>query len=255
MNVSEPPAVFSARPSPSVGRPMEIVSWPKQPEPTKPDVQRRVMKWVGISADALASEINSWRFVPAVRGFAHSSLVSIGSPGASRFWQDGRTRFSGCATDKKQLTRRSWRPSNSHCMTRTSVPYRRAGIRLLSQTRANGRPSFWMTPRSFVWPRTSNLSWLRRTSRFSETRAALGWKRDMAFGPFWKRKRSGTPKTHHPRKKLCLSQQEFAARFGFAIGSVQNWEQGRRRPSGSAQILLTLIDRHPEVVEEALRAS
>lgn len=57
------------------------------------------------------------------------------------------------------------------------------------------------------------------------------------------------------RKQLRLSQNEFAARFGFAPASVRNWEQGRRRPEGPARVLLAIIARHPEVVDEVLRAS
>ncbi len=55
------------------------------------------------------------------------------------------------------------------------------------------------------------------------------------------------------RKKLNLSQTQFAARFGFAPASVRNWEQGRTRPDGPARILLAVIAKHPEAVEDALR--
>lgn len=57
------------------------------------------------------------------------------------------------------------------------------------------------------------------------------------------------------RKKMRLSQDEFATKFGFAPASVRNWEQGRRQPEGPARVLLAVIARHPEVVEEVLHAS
>jgi len=57
------------------------------------------------------------------------------------------------------------------------------------------------------------------------------------------------------RRKMRLSQDEFAAKFGFAAASVRNWEQGRRQPEGPARVLLAVIDRHPEVVEEVLQTS
>lgn len=57
------------------------------------------------------------------------------------------------------------------------------------------------------------------------------------------------------RKKLRLSQSEFAAKFGFAPASVRNWEQGRRHPEGPARVLLAVIARHPEVVEAVLHAT
>lgn len=55
------------------------------------------------------------------------------------------------------------------------------------------------------------------------------------------------------RQKLRLSQTQFAARFGFLPASVRNWEQGRTRPDGPARILLAVIAKHPEAVEDALR--
>lgn len=57
------------------------------------------------------------------------------------------------------------------------------------------------------------------------------------------------------RRKLKLSQTQFAARFGFAVASVRNWEQGRTRPDGPARVLLAVIAKHPEAVEDALRTA
>ena len=54
------------------------------------------------------------------------------------------------------------------------------------------------------------------------------------------------------RKKLGLTQQEFALRFGFSLSTVRNWEQGARIPPGSARVLLTVIARNPQAVLEAL---
>ncbi len=54
------------------------------------------------------------------------------------------------------------------------------------------------------------------------------------------------------RKRLGLSQAAFAARFGFSIGTLRDWEQKRRRPEGPARVLLTVIDREPKAVERAL---
>ena len=55
------------------------------------------------------------------------------------------------------------------------------------------------------------------------------------------------------RRRMGLTQPEFAARFGFSAWSVRNWEQGRRRPEGPARILLAVIARNPDVVEAVLR--
>jgi putative transcriptional regulator len=55
------------------------------------------------------------------------------------------------------------------------------------------------------------------------------------------------------RKRLGLSQAAFAAKFGFQPATLRNWEQGRTSPHGPARVLLAVIDRHPEAVEDALR--
>lgn len=56
------------------------------------------------------------------------------------------------------------------------------------------------------------------------------------------------------RRKLGMSQREFALRFGFSLSTIQNWEQGHRAPEGPARVLLTIIDREPKIVERALAA-
>ena len=57
------------------------------------------------------------------------------------------------------------------------------------------------------------------------------------------------------RKRLDLTQAAFAARFGFSPRTVQQWEQGRRTPEGPARILLCILERRPELVEEVLSES
>ena len=56
------------------------------------------------------------------------------------------------------------------------------------------------------------------------------------------------------RNKMKLSQTQFAAKFGFSLDSIQDWEQGHRQPEGPARILLAVIARNPKAVEEAIRA-
>ena len=57
------------------------------------------------------------------------------------------------------------------------------------------------------------------------------------------------------RAKLGLTQEQFAARFGFSINTLRHWEQGLRQPEGPARAYLLVIDREPEAVEKALRAA
>lgn len=47
-----------------------------------------------------------------------------------------------------------------------------------------------------------------------------------------------------------LSQTQFAARMGVSVRTLQECEQGRRKPSGAAQTLLTVAERHPERLRE-----
>jgi putative transcriptional regulator len=54
------------------------------------------------------------------------------------------------------------------------------------------------------------------------------------------------------REHLGLTQVAFAQRYGFALSSVQNWEQGRRHPEGPARLLLLVIGQEPEAVDRAL---
>lgn len=57
------------------------------------------------------------------------------------------------------------------------------------------------------------------------------------------------------RTKLNMTQHQFAARFGFAIGTLRDWEQGRKSPEKSNRILLTIIDKRPDVVTDILTAA
>src|SRR5258708_17781541 len=54
------------------------------------------------------------------------------------------------------------------------------------------------------------------------------------------------------RAKLGLSQTDFAAAFGVSLGTVRNWEQGRRHPEGPARALLVVIAKAPKTVMDAL---
>ena len=57
------------------------------------------------------------------------------------------------------------------------------------------------------------------------------------------------------REKLGLSQSDFAALFGFNVRSLQDWEQGRRRPEIPIRAYLAVIQRDPKAVIRALRAA
>jgi len=52
------------------------------------------------------------------------------------------------------------------------------------------------------------------------------------------------------RASVGLSQIEFAALMGVSARTLQDWEQGRREPTGAAKTLLRVAAAHPEVLRE-----
>jgi putative transcriptional regulator len=56
------------------------------------------------------------------------------------------------------------------------------------------------------------------------------------------------------RAQAGISQSQFAALLGVSARTLQEWEQGRRQPSGAAQTLLAIAAKHPEVLREVLAA-
>lgn len=50
------------------------------------------------------------------------------------------------------------------------------------------------------------------------------------------------------RERMDLSQSAFAALLGVSLRTLQDWEQGRRKPTGSAYALLRVATRHPEAL-------
>lgn len=54
------------------------------------------------------------------------------------------------------------------------------------------------------------------------------------------------------RRRLGLSQAQFAARFGFSIETLRNYEQGHRQPTGPARVLLQVIAAEPDAVTRAV---
>ena len=52
------------------------------------------------------------------------------------------------------------------------------------------------------------------------------------------------------RNRTGMSQQRFADLLGVSPRTVQEWEQGRRQPSGAARSLLTIAARRPDVLSE-----
>jgi putative transcriptional regulator len=56
------------------------------------------------------------------------------------------------------------------------------------------------------------------------------------------------------REKLQVTQREFATMIGVSTRTLQNWEQGRRKPEGPANALLKVATKNPKAVLEALHS-
>ncbi len=55
------------------------------------------------------------------------------------------------------------------------------------------------------------------------------------------------------RLKTGLSQSQFALALQISSRTLQEWEQGRRKPSGAAKALIQIAFRHPEIIQEELQ--
>ena len=65
-------------------------------------------------------------------------------------------------------------------------------------------------------------------------------------------RRDGIEDVRTLRQRLGLSQERFAARFGFSVDAIRQYQSHRRTPTGPARILLRVIAREPDAVTRAL---
>jgi len=52
------------------------------------------------------------------------------------------------------------------------------------------------------------------------------------------------------RQSSGLTQPQFATLLGVSVRTLQEWEQGRRSPSGAAKTLLRVAEKHPDILRE-----
>ena len=63
------------------------------------------------------------------------------------------------------------------------------------------------------------------------------------------------PEVKRIREQIGFSQAKFATLIGVSIRTIQNWEQGHRRPTGAAKVLLRLVQADPEAIFKNLHAA
>ncbi|HKK24420.1 MAG TPA: NadS family protein [Gracilimonas sp.] len=54
------------------------------------------------------------------------------------------------------------------------------------------------------------------------------------------------------REKYNMTQQEFSSLLGISVGTLRNWEQGRRKPQGPAKVLLKIAEKRPKAILDSL---
>lgn len=77
--------------------------------------------------------------------------------------------------------------------------------------------------------------------------------RQMRQGQAARVTRVEVPAAAQARALVGLSQQQFAGLLGVSARTLQDWEQGRREPTGAARTLLRVAVNHPEVLRELQR--
>ena len=96
-----------------------------------------------------------------------------------------------------------------------------------------------------------------RKAKATSSGEALGLRllqsvREMKAGKFGRVTRVAVNEVVQARQGTGMSQAEFALALHISKRTLQEWEQGRRSPSGAAQALVRIASRHPEVLREAL---
>ena len=106
-------------------------------------------------------------------------------------------------------------------------------------------------------PRPYEQNWHKLDAMSDEQRhaAALSDPDAKPLRPADLKRMKKTPRAKIIRRALGLSQEEFAARFHIPVGTLRDWEQGRKDPDAAARAYLVVIGKNPEVVAKALGAA
>src|SRR5271165_4367442 len=104
-------------------------------------------------------------------------------------------------------------------------------------------------------PDTAKIDWSRFDAMSEAERhtAALADPDAQPLTPDRLTQMKRTPQVKVIRRALGLSQEEFAGRFQIPLGTLRDWEQGRKAPDAAARAYLVVIGRNPSAVSEALQ--
>jgi putative transcriptional regulator len=104
-------------------------------------------------------------------------------------------------------------------------------------------------------PATTKHDWSRLDAMSDQERhaAALSDPDAQPLTPEDFKRMKRTPQVRITRRALGLSQEEFARRFHIPLGTLRDWEQGRKDPDTAARAYLRVIGHNPTAVTEALR--
>jgi putative transcriptional regulator len=105
--------------------------------------------------------------------------------------------------------------------------------------------------------KAASHDWARFDAMTEEERhaAALRDPDAQPLTPERERQMRRTPQVVVIRRALKLSQEEFADKFQIPLGTLRDWEQGRKEPDAAAKAYLKVIARNPAAVVDALRAA
>ena len=100
----------------------------------------------------------------------------------------------------------------------------------------------------------------RKSTKGQSTGEALGLKllesvKQMKARNFARATEVAVNEVVEARQSTGMSQSEFASALSISKRTLQEWEQGRRSPSGAAQALIRIARKHPEVVRRRWRSS
>jgi DNA-binding transcriptional regulator YiaG len=126
---------------------------------------------------------------------------------------------------------------------------KRGGVRVIYFIRPDAR-EIWLL---LIYGKMTSRKTTRQSRREALGRKLLESVREMKTGEAARTTIARLNEVARARAKSGMSQDTFARALGISKRTLQDWERGRRAPTGAAHTLIRIANRHPHVVREALR--